>query len=475
MKTILKYLQEHDIDFIAPCNGQKKCGKCKVIVSNRKVKINQVDRQFLSKQELKNGYRLACSHKYCQGDQIITSFVKGVIEDNLYLDNNLIISNQKNGIGVIVDIGTTTVAMKWIDLLNGKVLKSNSFFNPQAKFGTDIIARINFDNHDDEHLLSNLIIKAIFDKLSNKEKIQEMIVCGNVTMINLFLKEKVQTIGVSPFNIPIKNMQNIPISYFINNSNNINIVTINHISAFVGGDIVMGIYATDMDQKTENSLLMDLGTNGEMVIGNKEQLLATSCPAGPAFEGVNIECGGPSINGAICQTTIINNNVSHETIGNCKATSICGSGLISLIANLKRLGIIDNLGNFTNGQKKYYLNDKVYISIKDIKAFILAKAAIQAGKDVLKREFNKKIDTIYIAGGFGNYLKKEDLVTLNIISEEEAKIVRYIKNSALSGTYRLLLSREFSRVEKINQLAKVIYLEKNTDFNDLWLDAMVIE
>lgn len=217
MKTILKYLQEHDIDFIAPCNGQKKCGKCKVIVSNRKVRINQVDRQFLSNQELKNGYRLACAHKYYQGDQIITSFVKGVIEDNLYLDNNLIISNQKNGIGVIVDIGTTTVAMKWVDLLNGKVLRSNSFFNPQIKFGSDIIARINFDSHDNGQLLSNLIIKAVFDKLSNKEQIQEMIVCGNATMLNLFLKQKVQTIGVSPFNIPIKNMQNIPISYFINN------------------------------------------------------------------------------------------------------------------------------------------------------------------------------------------------------------------------------------------------------------------
>ena len=255
-------------------------------------------------------------------------------------------------------------------------------------------------------------------------------------------------------------MTEYPLNYFIKSSVKIEVMTMNHISAYVGSDIVMGIYATNMDKNKENVLLMDLGTNGEMVIGNKHRLLATSCPAGPAFEGVNIECGGPSIAGAVCATKVENNKLVYKTIDNQDANSICGSGLISLIANLLRLGIIDDTGNFLNKQKKYYLNDEVYLSIKDIKAFMLAKAAIQAGKEVLLKELNDEVTTIYIAGGFGNYLEKADLVTLNIISSEEANKVQYIKNSAISGLYKLILTRDFQRVQHISNQTKVIYLEK---------------
>ena len=231
------------------------------------------------------------------------------------------------------------------------IIESQSFFNPQGKFGSDVIARIDFDNSDNDHKLGELIIKEIFSRINVSTKIKEILVCGNATMINLFLKEKVKTIGVSPFDVPILTMTEYPLNYFIKSSVKIEVMTMNHISAYVGSDIVMGIYATNMDKNKENILLMDLGTNGEMVIGNKHRLLATSCPAGPAFEGVNIECGGPSIAGAVCATKVENNKLVYKTIDNQDANSICGSGLISLIANLLRLGIIDDTGNFLNKQK----------------------------------------------------------------------------------------------------------------------------
>ena len=472
MKTILEYLQATKNDFEAPCNGQKQCGKCKIKINNRFVAINAVDERLLSQDELASGYRLACAHQYHHGDDIIYQQVTGVIEDNIYLEKLPDSFIFQKGTGVIVDLGTTTVVLKVIDLSNGKIIKSEAFFNPQIKYGSDVIARIDFDNHDQGYQLSELIISSIFTRITCDDSLKEIIVCGNATMINLFLKEKVRTIGVSPFTVPLLQMIKRPLSYFIDWSNHVDVITVNHISAYVGSDIVMGIYVTDMDKSSSYSLLMDLGTNGEMVIGNKDLLLAASCPAGPAFEGVNIECGGPSMPGAVCQTKIVNGSVSCETIGNQPAACICGSGLISLVANLKRLGIIDQFGNFTNGQKKYYLNDQVYLSIKDIKAFILAKAAIQAGKEMLQKALGHEVDTIYLAGGFGNYLNQEDLVTLNIINESEAIKLKYIKNSALSGTYKLLLSREFERVQAISPATKVIYLEKEPEFNDTWLDAM---
>lgn len=473
MKTILEYLQEQDCNFIAPCNGQKKCGKCKVKATNRIIEVNHDDLKLLTKKELDQGYRLACSHLYNQGDRFILPQADGVIEDSIYLNDTVVITEPVEKVGIIIDIGTTTVAMKWLNLKSGMIIESQSFFNPQGKFGSDVIARIDFDNSDNDHKLGELIIKEIFSRINVSTKIKEILVCGNATMINLFLKEKVKTIGVSPFDVPILTMTEYPLNYFIKSSVKIEVMTMNHISAYVGSDIVMGIYATNMDKNKENVLLMDLGTNGEMVIGNKHRLLATSCPAGPAFEGVNIECGGPSIAGAVCATKVENNKLVYKTIDNKDANSICGSGLISLIANLLRLGIIDDTGNFLNKQKKYYLNDEVYLSIKDIKAFMLAKAAIQAGKEVLLKELNEEVTTIYIAGGFGNYLEKADLVTLNIISSEEANKVQYIKNSAISGLYKLILTRDFQRVQHISNQTKVIYLEKDPDFNDYWIDAMV--
>lgn len=474
-KTILEFLQVSNENFIAPCNGKKKCGKCKVIITNRNVAINEYDLIHLSQTELDLGYRLACSHRYHDGDIIEYPESNGKIEDNLYLEKEIIINQSNEGIGIVIDIGTTTVALKEVNLTDGKVNKSKSFFNPQAKFGSDVIARIEYDNHDHKSQLSEIIIQAIFKEIAITDNLKKIIVCGNATMLNLFLKQKVKSIGVSPFTVPILEMINKNISYFITTTKQIPVTMVNHISAYVGSDIVMGIYATDMDIKRTNCLLMDLGTNGELVIGNKDKLLVTSCPAGPAFEGVNIECGGPSVDGAICQTWIKEGKILYETINHKEANSICGSGLISLIANLIRLELIDEVGNFVDGSKRYNLTDNVYLSIKDIKAFILAKAAIQAGKEVLLKYWGLPIDTIYIAGGFGNCLIKEDLVTLNIIAENEQNLVKYINNSAISGSYKLLLTQEFTRVKQISNLAEVIYLEQDNNFNDYWLDAMVFE
>lgn len=163
MKTILEYLQSTDQNFIAPCNGQKICGKCKIKIINRFIEINADDQRLLTKEEIEAGYRLACSHSYQENDQYILPVHEGVIEDNIYLEETIKAVKPVNGIGVIVDIGTTTVAIKKINLLNGEVVTSKSFFNPQAKFGSDVIARIEYDNNDLGNRLGELIINAIFN------------------------------------------------------------------------------------------------------------------------------------------------------------------------------------------------------------------------------------------------------------------------------------------------------------------------
>ena len=215
--------------------------------------------------------------------------------------------------------------------------------------------------------------------------------------------------------------------------------------------------------------VIDLGTNGEIVVGNKDGMMATSSAAGPAFEGVGITCGGPSIPGAISEVTIKDNKVTYHTIDNKAAKCICGSGLISLFASLKRNDIIDELGRFKNSKKQFNIAYNIYITQKDIQTFQLAKAAIQAGVKALLDE-NGNVDQIYISGGFGSHLQVKDLVELKILPPEVN--VECVNNSALSGAYTLLRHQDLKRLDHIVDVCKNINLAEYPDFDDYLIDGL---
>lgn len=299
-----------------------------------------------------------------------------------------------------------------------------------------------------------------------------MVVCGNTVMTHLFLDSDISSLGHVPFQIPIKSSVRLQSDQVFHNiSQDFDVYTFPHIASFVGGDIVSGILALDIDKADKYQMFVDLGTNGELVVGNHNEILTTSTAAGPAFEGIGITCGGPSIVGAITQIKIEDEKIIYNTIGKQEPICICGSGLISLIAELRRHEIIDEMGRFVDERDAFYITKDIFVTEKDIQTFQLAKAAIQAGITVLLQEM-KEVEHIYISGGFGAHIDVDDLIELKLIPQYYAKSIQNVKNSALSGAFVLLRNQNYKRVDKIVNISQNINLAEYDDFEDYLIDGL---
>lgn len=468
MKTILDVIRKEKRQINASCNGKKSCGQCRIRVLENDYPVVEKEKKLLTENELNQGIRLACCHEYRDNlhYELMTSSM-AILDE---IDKKSDYSFQEDGNGLIIDIGTTTVVMKWISLNTGECIKTVSFMNPQCICGSDVISRIQY-NETHPHYLHQLLIEKIESYINDEIDIKRMIVCGNTVMTHLFLDADISSLGHVPFDIPIKDMKIINSQLIFHHiSKTFMIYTFPHIGPFVGGDLTSGILSLDIDKSSKIKMLIDLGTNGEIVIGNKDGILTTSTAAGPAFEGVGISCGGSSIEGAITNVKIEKNHVSYQTIGHAKAECLCGSGLISLIAQMKRHHIIDELGRLYKGDR-YDICENIYITQKDIQAFQLAKAAIQAGITALLNE-KGDVDEIYISGGFGSHIDVLDLIELNMISPLYLNKVKNIKNSALSGAYETLMTCDYHRLDHIVNISKYMNLAENPDFQDLLVDGL---
>ncbi len=471
MKTYLDIIQEQSGFLQASCNGNKTCGQCKIKLE-KKTLLNEREKLFLNDEEIKNNIRLACFHVYNSNNNYqllntkldILDVIKEVPTYNCKEHTNIL----------VIDIGTTTVVMKWIAIHTGKIIQTKSFKNPQITYGSDVISRIRY-SMSTPLILHNIIIESILNNIKNDIYFSKMIVCGNTVMTNLFLNQDISSLGVVPFRIPIKDMQTIISSkLFKITDHKFTIVTFPHISSYVGGDIVAGIYATSIDKECNNQMLIDLGTNGEIVVGNNKRIYTTSTAAGPAFEGVGIKYGCPSIQGAINEVQYVNGKVLYTTIGGIPPIGICGSGLISIIAMAKNNGIIDELGRFIDNKKELYITNTIYINQNDIQTFIIAKAAIQAGIAVLLEKVGN-VETIYISGGLGANIKIQDLIDLKIIPDRYVHNIECIGNSALQGGYLYALEQDKDRVENIVSISENINLANIDDFDDYLIEGLYID
>lgn len=470
MKTLLDYLQENHIPVHAICNGQGKCRKCKI--KGYGLKANEKDKQYLSQEEIAQGYRLACFHSYDENVKIELTQEQGEILTSF--DTKITQTKHSQGKGIIVDIGTTTLVFQLIDRVNGNILDTQSTYNPQIAYGGDVITRIHYDtNHP--HRLTSCIRKTIKDHIIKwlNEDIVEMIVVGNTTMIHIFLDINTRSLGQVPFTVIQKDL-------FMTNSKDIfhidqhfKVITLPHISAYIGSDIVSGMYALDLFKKENHYIFLDLGTNGEIVAGNHEKMYATSSAAGPAFEGGGIECGGASIEGAIYKVKEEKGCLKVLTIHDEKPICICGTGLISLIAYLRKKDYINELGRFQNGHDRYEVCSNIYITNQDIQNFLLAKAAIQTVLAIMLKKLNN-VEKIFISGGFGNKLNLDDLVTLKILPEEVKDKVVIMKNTALEGAYKMLLKHDFQSLEDMISKVETIELSTYEDFEDLLIEGLYI-
>jgi uncharacterized 2Fe-2S/4Fe-4S cluster protein (DUF4445 family) len=258
-----------------------------------------------------------------------------------------------------------------------------------------------------------------------------------------------------------------------------NIVVLPGISAFVGADIVAGILSTGMDESSGITMLIDMGTNSEMVIGNRDRFLVTSAAAGPAFEGGNISCGMAGVPGAVSHVSIAKNGaeVFCETIGGQKAAGICGSGIVDVISELVRTGMVDENGTlcepfFTDG---FPLTEQVRITQEDIREIQMAKSAIRAGIETLVKEYGvayEEVDTLYLAGGFGRKMNVASAAGIGLLPPELADRVVPVGNSALEGARRYLEKDSRERIARIRAAAKEVNLAMHPEFNERYLQYM---
>ena len=390
--------------------------------------------------------------------------------------------------GVAVDIGTTTIVVFLIDLTNGNLVDVASTYNSQIRFGDDVITRIvHATEHNKLKELNDAVITDINLLLSiirkahriNIDSIDCFVVAGNTTMMHLFLALDPSAIREEPY-IPTAN--NFPLAFAgelgIKANPDIPIYSFPCVASYVGGDIVSGVLATQLHKKQELSMFIDIGTNGEIVLGNSDLLVAAACSAGPCFEGSGIKHGMRATDGAIEGVKI-----NHETLEvelkiigeNIKPTGICGSGMIDAIAEMFFAGIIDRKGKLqkdVSGRVRdgedglefvVYSGEgrDIVLTESDIENIIRAKAAIYAGFSTLLKEVGYTFDDIqkvYIAGGFGKFLDIEKAIIIGMLPELPMERFQYMGNTSVTGAYLCILSRKL-RAEAEELAKKITYIE----------------
>jgi uncharacterized 2Fe-2S/4Fe-4S cluster protein (DUF4445 family) len=378
-------------------------------------------------------------------------------------------------IGIAVDIGTTTIVVELVDLATGKVIDARSDYNKQVVYGEDVLSRVMYtEEHRDgvrkltstvRYGINDLIRELVIENDVRYEKICRAVLSGNTVMMHFFYGLDPKHIRHEPY-IPV--MSSIPemkaVKLGLSVNPNAYIYALPCRSSYVGGDITADIIASGMSDAKDVSLLIDVGTNGEVVLGNDTFLVSCSCSAGPAFEGGEVEFGVRAMNGAIERVWINNGVVDYSTIGNGKAKGICGSGLIELIAELFSNGVIDRTGKiqldennvrtevgssgnqFVVAFKEDTAIDKnIALTDVDIQNVLRTKAAVYASCSVLLKTFDYKfsdLSNVFIAGSFGNYLDIKKAVTIGLLPDLPLDTFKFIGNGALGGARMVLLSRD---------------------------------
>jgi len=405
--------------------------------------------------------------------------------------------------GLAFDIGTTTIVGYLINLQNGKTYEVASILNPQTAYGEDVVTRITFIKNNEEGLktLNSVVVEALNKlilKLCNKAKIDpyqifEVSIVGNSVMHHIFLGISPISIGLSPYVPVIKQGLNLsPCDLNLNTFPQGNVYVLPLIAGFVGADTVGVILSSGIDKESDLTLALDIGTNGEIIIGNRKVLVTASCAAGSALEGAHIKDGMRASGGAIDSIKIDPEtfDISFTTIKNKKPFGICGSGLVDAVAELLKTKVLTRSGNFNkdlietdrfqrrDGKLEYiiaYKNEtsngrEITLSQKDIREIQMAKAAFFSGTklimDYLEKKYNQKckILQIFLAGAFGNYINKESAKFIGMIPDISSDKIFQIGNAAGIGAKNCLINKNL-RVKAHDMLKTIDYLEIALDPN----------
>lgn len=498
--TVMNALKAANIFLDAPCGGKGTCHKCLVQISSDSASWKTVK---------------ACQTKISSSLYIDTAkskrkhriLTEAAARSVPYLPSAKI-SEELPCYLAAFDIGTTTIASYLLDGHTGKQLGTASCVNPQAAYGADVISRADYTMHHGFDDLTGCVRKAINDLLQELahaasiqvEEILQICLVGNTCMHHIFFQYPMNSLVLAPY-VPYQKglTKGKAADFQIHIHPEGELIFLPVIAGFVGADTMGCLLAVRPDLKEEITLMIDIGTNGELVLGNRERLVCCSTAAGPAFEGAKIECGMRGAQGAIDHVFWDKEGFRFSVIGDGKPRGICGSGLIDAIACLRKQGLIDETGHMLSCQEAAevcgaeiaaYMIQKenmtaflfdphapqVYLTQKDVREVQLAKGAISAGILLLEKYLgitHEDIQTIYIAGAFGNYMNPENACNIGLLPAALKTRIQSIGNAAGEGAKIALLNKEeLAETVRLSQQVEFLELAAIPEFQDCFVDEL---
>ncbi len=500
------------------CNQQGKCKECVVEVTDGMACLSP---RGPEEKHLKGAFRLSCCARIAAESGVVRAHTmrRGAMRiekhafelpvdrrtwklepavtrdgDRILLDGAEIDRGTGPLPGLAVDLGTTTIVMRLLDLETGEVVADSSFENPQRFGGSDVMARIQYDTEDRTKTLQRTLVgylgRAIAEFPVPPRSIYEVVIAGNSTMRDLFFKLSVHSIGQSPY----QSLTELELAEGRRTTTSLaetarrlglpihpqaRVYGLPIISGHVGADAAACMLAVDIANEERVVAVMDIGTNTELIVGNKHKVLAASCPAGPAFEGGQIAFGMPGLPGAIEQVTIAEDGAVRTTvIGDVAPEGICGSGLVDLMSELRRTERMNALGRFEHAQDFVVAESDgrpITFSEADINALAQAKGANVAGLQIAFAEYGLRfadLGVFYLAGGFGRHLNLDSSRRIGLIPNIPAEKIIQVGNASVEGACIALLSRtKRAELEALVKRVQHCRLETHPGFFDFFVNG----
>jgi uncharacterized 2Fe-2S/4Fe-4S cluster protein (DUF4445 family) len=473
------FLFAHGVEF--PCGGRGRCKGCKVRLLEGSLAVTAEERQRLTEAELVDGWRLACRHRAAAPLRLDLAQWEAAI----LADDTVFAFTPQDGLGVAIDLGTTTLVAQLLDLHTGRVLAVRTALNAQARFGADILSRIDFAvmRHGHAQLektiheqLGQMIADLLTESQADAARLRQVVIVGNTVMHHLFCGLSLEPLSHVPFETPAPGLQlfhaadlgwqfapKTPVRF------------LPCLGSFVGSDILAGVLATRLHESEELVALVDLGTNGEIIVGNRHRMLCTSTAAGPAFEGARISVGMRAATGAIAAVRVEKGALACDVLGRVQPRGICGSGLVDAVACALDLGWVSPTGRFFN-REVLKLRPPVQLIQADIRELQLAKGAIAAGLRLLCRQLGATLDDlarVHLAGAFGNYINMASARRIGLL-ELPAEKIQPAGNTALLGAKLALFDLAKPGADHADILRNVRHVSLNEDpaFQDVFVECM---
>lgn len=513
-RTIFDYADDLAVQVPTSCERTGSCHECIVeITKGMDALSDKTDVETF----LRENYRLACQATVENADvdiefaplrrtpKILTLSNSRTVDldplvtregDTVFYDGAPIDKYRGHIYGLAIDLGTTTVVMDLVDLETGESVHVSSFENPQRFGGSDVMHRISYDGTHPGELRKAVVnalnheIEVLAERLGFvRQEIYEVVIAGNSTMRDIFFRLDVQDIGQKPYKSITEH------EYLAGTRETTSLVLSTRriglranpkakvyglplIGSHVGGDVAADMLAVDMASQPGISMLVDVGTNTEVVVAGNGRYIAASCPAGPAFEGGGIKYGMPGYDGAIESVRWENDRVEYTVIGDTPPRGLCGSGLIDLLAELRRNDLMKPKGIFAD-RKQYEMmivpEYGITLSREDASNLAQAKAANYCGQYIVMRTFGiapDDVDVLYLAGGFANYVNVRNAIDIGFLAPVPEERIVKVGNASVQGARQALLSRRRREAaEKLVQSIEHIELETTPDFFEIFVEA----